>query len=145
MLHTFPLFLKWCICFFVDFILTDCLMCNVMSFFLFVKPPPPPWDKLKMKHLFKKMHFGKKNGNKKWLFFACFAAPYVLCHRANLSICSLLKKKKKWNDKKMFPPHVTHKLLRWLICMNIEHVQVLYHYWFRGWLDIKSDYEEHVA
>lgn len=73
-------------------------------------------------------------------FFACFAAPYVLCHQGH-SICSLLKKKRKRKD--VVPPHIMHKLLRWLICMNIEHVQVLDHYWFRGWVNIKSDYEDH--
>lgn len=78
------------------------------------------------------------------IIFCMFCCPLCFVSPGQ-SINLFIVKKKKRNDKKMFFPHVTHKLLRWLICMNIEHVQVLYHYWFRGWLDIKSDYEEHVA
>lgn len=138
----FPPLMNWCICFFfVDFISMDCWTCNVMSFFLLcLTPPPLPWAKLKTKHLLKKKCIlEKKKTNKKC--FACFAAPHVLCHRATLSICSLFFKKKG----KDVSPMLTHKLLRWLICMNIEHVQVLYHYWFEDWLNIKSDYEDSVA
>lgn len=120
--------------FFVHFISLFNVQRNELYLFAKAPSPEPNWK------TFEENAFLKKKENKQkvifFFLFACFAAPYVLCHRPTLSIYSLLKEKKN-------SFHIMHKLLRWLICMNIEHVQVLYRYWFRGWLNIKSNIEEH--
>lgn len=51
-----------------------------------------------------------------------FCCP--LCFVSPGQSINLFIVKKKRKEETMFPPHVTHKLLRWLICMNMEHVQV---------------------
>ena len=44
-------------------------------------------------------------------------------------------------EKKKFP-HVRHKIMRWLICMNIEYVQVLSLLVQRLNIKSESDYEK---
>lgn len=63
------------------------------AFFLFVKPHPSPELNWKLNIYWRKCIL-EKNENKQKMF-ACLAAPYVLCHRATLSICSLFKKGKR--------------------------------------------------
>lgn len=109
------------------------------AFFLFVKPPLP-WAKLKTKHLLKKNAFWKKRKQTKNVLHVLLPLMFCVTGPLYQSVHCLKKK-----EEKDVSPMLTHKLLRWLICMNIEHVQVLYHYWFEDWLNIKSDYEDNVA
>lgn len=112
----FPPFLNWCIRFFMDFILTDCLTCNELLPSLL--NPPPPELNWKQNICWRKCILEKKE-NKQKIIILHVLLPLMFCVTGPLyQSVHCLKKEE------VVSPHIAHKLLRWLICMNIEHVQV---------------------